>query len=60
MVIVALVVTLLLIFGAYRGIRNLLGPESYHVTDEGFVCFFFQIFINSNSLASCRHLRFNS
>ncbi|VDN04961.1 unnamed protein product [Thelazia callipaeda] len=34
LIIVALVVALLLLFGAYRGIRNLLGHASYHITDE--------------------------
>uniref|UniRef100_A0A0R3RYZ2 MARVEL domain-containing protein n=1 Tax=Elaeophora elaphi TaxID=1147741 RepID=A0A0R3RYZ2_9BILA len=34
LIIVAFVVTLLLIFGAYRGIRNLLGHASYHITDD--------------------------
>uniref|UniRef100_A0A8R1TNN5 Uncharacterized protein n=2 Tax=Onchocerca TaxID=6281 RepID=A0A8R1TNN5_ONCVO len=34
LIIVAFVVTLLLIFGAYHGIRNLLGHASYHMTDE--------------------------
>ncbi|VDM11635.1 unnamed protein product [Wuchereria bancrofti] len=34
LIIVAFVVTLLLIFGAYRGIRNLLGHATYHITDD--------------------------
>ncbi|VDK59007.1 unnamed protein product [Gongylonema pulchrum] len=35
LIIVALVVALLLLFGAYRGIRNLLGHGGYHISDEG-------------------------
>ncbi|KHN77196.1 hypothetical protein Tcan_15476 [Toxocara canis] len=34
LIIVALVVFLLMLFGAYRGIRRLLGHDSYHMNDE--------------------------
>uniref|UniRef100_A0A1I7WZT5 Inner membrane protein n=1 Tax=Heterorhabditis bacteriophora TaxID=37862 RepID=A0A1I7WZT5_HETBA len=34
LIIVALVVAVLLAFGAYRGIRNLLGVSNYYISDD--------------------------
>ncbi|ETN76504.1 hypothetical protein NECAME_03436 [Necator americanus] len=34
LIIVAIVVAILLLFGAYRGIRNLLGVYDYHMSDD--------------------------
>ncbi|CAJ0594054.1 unnamed protein product [Cylicocyclus nassatus] len=34
LIIVTIVVAILLLFGAYRGIRNLLGVSNYHMSDE--------------------------
>lgn len=34
LIIVAIVVAILMLFGAYRGIRNLLGVYDYHMSDD--------------------------